>query len=59
MWKSFYENAELLELPLMSMFLFLVTFAGASFFAWRVKSGDTRELLPLQDDDGRAERRPS
>ncbi len=52
MWKSFYENAELLELPLLSMFLFLVTFAGASFFGWRIKADDPRCSLPLQDDDG-------
>jgi hypothetical protein len=56
MWKSFYENSELLELPLLSMFLFLVTFVGAAFFGWRIKNDDPRVSLPLQDDDGRGER---
>ncbi|HEY1098655.1 MAG TPA: hypothetical protein VGF99_06995 [Myxococcota bacterium] len=55
MWRSFYEHAELLELPLLSMFLFLVTFAGASFFGWRIKADDPRASLPLADDDGRAD----
>ena len=49
MWKSFYENAELLELPLLSMFLFAFTFASAAFLAWR-KGDDARATLPLNDD---------
>ena len=55
MWKSFYENSALLELPLLSMFLFLVTFVGAAIFGWRVTNDDPRVRLPLQDDDGRGE----
>ncbi len=50
MWKSFYEHSELLELPLLSMFLFMVSFAGAAFFGWRIKGDDPRASLPLQDD---------
>lgn len=50
MWKSFYENAELLELPLLSMFLFAFTFASAAFLAWR-KGDDARATLPLTRDD--------
>jgi hypothetical protein len=50
MWKSFYENAELLELPLLSMFLFLFTFASATWLAWR-KGDDARAALPLTRDD--------
>ena len=53
MWRSFYENAELLELPLISMFLFLFTYAAATALAWR-KATDERASLPLQDDDGRS-----
>jgi hypothetical protein len=50
MWKSFYENAELLELPLLSMFLFAFTFASAAWLAWR-KGDDVRAALPLERDD--------
>ena len=57
MWRSFYENAELLELPLLSMFLFLFTFAAASWLAWRNKD-DSRAALPLGDDDGAEGRAP-
>ena len=52
MWKSFYENSEYLELPLLSMFLFLITFIGASVLAWRRGGKDEYQAsLPLQSDD--------
>lgn len=51
MWKSFYENASHLELPLLTMILFAVSFAGAIFFGLRVKRDDPRITLPLLDDE--------
>jgi hypothetical protein len=50
MWKSFYENSEFLELPLLSMFMFALSFAGAVFFGLRMKRDDPISSLPLQDD---------
>jgi hypothetical protein len=52
MWKAFYENSALLELPLLSMFLFAFSFAAAIAFARRVKVDDPGQHLPLQNDAG-------
>ena len=56
MWKSFYAGSELLELPLLSMALFAITFAAAVFLARRMKKDDPRALLPLDlpQHDGEA-----
>lgn len=51
MWKSFYEQATHLELPLLTMILFAVSFAGAIAFGLRVKRDDPRIALPLLHDD--------
>jgi hypothetical protein len=53
MWRSFYENAELLELPLASMFLFIFTFAAATALAWRQRD-ERRAHMPLEEDSGRS-----
>ena len=53
MWKQFYAGAELLELPLLSMLLFALTFTGAVFLARRIKADDARALLPLDDGEAR------
>ena len=50
MWKSFYENAELMELPLFSMVLFMLTFTAAVWLAFKhAKPQDQRALMPLSD----------
>lgn len=53
MWKQFFAGGELLELPLLSMLLFAVTFGAAIFLARRIKSDDPRALLPLDDGSAR------
>lgn len=51
MWRQFYAGSELLELPLLSMVLFALTFCGAIFLARRIQSDDPRALLPLDDGE--------
>jgi hypothetical protein len=51
MWNSFYAGHPLLELPLLSMMLFAISFAGAVFFGFRVKRDDPIASLPLSEDD--------
>ena len=57
MWKEFFAGRDLLELPLISMALFAVTFATALFLARRVHRDDPRALLPLDRDVDVAARR--
>lgn len=49
MWKSFYAGSELLELPLLSMFVFFVAFVVAVLMARRIRADDPRARLPLDD----------
>lgn len=51
MWKQFYAGSELLELPLLSMALFALTFAAAIYLAGRIKADDPRASLPLDDGE--------
>lgn len=50
MWKSFYAGSELLELPLLSMFLFFTAFVVAVLLARRIPADDPRAALPLAKD---------
>lgn len=50
MWKQFYAGSELLDLPLLSMALFALTFAAAVYLAGRIRADDPRGRLPLEDD---------
>ena len=56
MWKQFYAGSELLELPLLSMALFALTFVAAVFLAGRIKADDPRRLLPLDLPRGDGDR---
>jgi hypothetical protein len=50
MWKSFYAGSELLELPLLSMFLFAFSFGAALWLARSIPADDPRASLPLEKD---------
>ena len=50
MWKSFYAGSELLELPLLSMFLFIFSFGAALWLARGIAADDPRAALPLEKD---------
>lgn len=54
MYRSFYEGSELLGLPVLALFLFLVVFVGVVFRLYVTGRKDPRydELanLPLRDD---------
>ncbi len=49
MWKSFYAGSELLELPLLSMCLFIAAFFVAVVMARRIRPDDPRASLPFND----------
>jgi hypothetical protein len=52
MYKAFYSGNELLLLPVLSMFLFMVVFLIASVRAFRMRETEPMSALPLQDDVG-------
>ena len=57
MFHAFYDGASLLTLPILSMLLFMTTFATVTVVMWRRGANNPRHdhlaRLPL-DDDGEA-----
>ena len=57
MYQSFYQGNPFLDLPVLAMFLFAVTFSAVVIRAWIRGSGntlhDSLSQLPLEDGEGR------